>query len=117
MAKTLGQVLKTARQRSGMTLRAVEAKTGIKNAHLSQIENDSIARPELAMLWELAVLYGEDYEELIRMAKYGNVGSESGRGRQRKTAALRALDGMSPSEQDQVLRYMAEVRGNRGSKE
>ncbi len=116
MARSLGRVLKDAREANGLTLRAVEAETGIRNAHLSQIENEAITRPELAMLWELAALYGEDYEELMRLAGYAREGATSGRQRRRTTAALRALDELNPREQDAVLRYMAQLRSERGRK-
>lgn len=113
VAETLGSVLKAARQRCELSLRAVEKRTGIRNAHLSQIENNDIAQPELAMLWELASLYGEDYERLMRLAGYADGAPTSGRQRQRRTAALRALDELSPGEQDEALRYMAEIRSSR----
>lgn len=113
MPTTLGSQLKEARQRQGLSLRAVEKQTGIRNAHLSQIETDAIARPELAMLWELASLYGEDYEHLMRLAGYADRPATSGRQRQRRTAALRALDELSPGEQDEVLKYMADIRSTR----
>jgi len=94
----------------------VEVETGIRNAHLSQIENDAIAQPELAMLWTLAALYGEDYKQLVHLAGYARADATSGRQRRRTTAALRALDELSPSEQDDVLGYMAEIRNRRGRK-
>ena len=52
--ETLGAVLRDARTRRGLSLRDVERRTGIRNAHLSQIETDTIAKPEMALLWELA---------------------------------------------------------------
>ena len=65
MAEALGDILKKKRIDLGLSLRDVERETGIRNAHLSQIENHTISSPEMAMLWELAALYGLDYAELL----------------------------------------------------
>jgi transcriptional regulator with XRE-family HTH domain len=116
MARTLGQVLKAEREKRGLSLRNVEAATGIRNAHLSQIEGGTIARPEMSMLWELAALYDLDYGKLLRLAGYG--GGEqppSGRTRQRMTVALRAMEELSPSDQTEVLDYMRKLKTRRSS--
>ena len=65
---SLGEHLKAKRSAAGLSLREVERRTGIHNAHLSQIETGRILRPEMALLWELAGLYGADYRELLRLA-------------------------------------------------
>jgi HTH-type transcriptional regulator, competence development regulator len=117
MPKTLGQHLKEARQRAnggkGYSLREVERRTGIKNAHLSQVENDQISRPEMALLWQLAVLYGIDYERLLRLAGYTPDTETSGRHRQRMTVAMRAMDTFSPKEQEEVLQFISKVRSRK----
>lgn len=112
---TLGEELKAARERRGFSLRDVERRTGIRNAHLSQIETDTISRPEMAILWELAALYGVDFGELLRLAGHNTGAETSARGRRRLTVALRALSELTPAEQADVLRYMAEVKGRRGA--
>jgi transcriptional regulator with XRE-family HTH domain len=114
MAKLLGDVLKKARLDRDLSLRAVERATGIHNAHLSQLENHTITKPEMAMLWELAALYELDYAELLSLAGYGDAPAPSGRQRQRMSVAMRAMGELTPAEQDQALRYMAELRGQRG---
>ena len=43
--ETLGKLLKQYRELNKLTLRAVEEKTGISNAYLSQLENEKIAHP------------------------------------------------------------------------
>lgn len=113
MPKTLGQVLKEEREKRRLSLREVEGRTGIRNAHLSQIENGTIVQPEMAMLWELASLYGLDYTRLLRLAGYAKGPETSGRQRQRTTVALRALGELSPRDQAEALRYMAELRSRR----
>ena len=113
MAQTLGQILKDAREKRGLSLRDVQGKTGIHNAHLSQIENDTIAKPDMAMLWELSSLYGLDYTRLLRLAGYAERNETSGRARQRMTAAFRAMEELTPKEQTEALRFMAEIRSKR----
>lgn len=113
MAKTLSQVLKEAREKSNLSLREVERVTGIKNAHLSQIENDRIDRPEMAMLWQLASLYRIEYDRLLRLAGHVKGGDTSGRQRQRMSVALRAMGELSPTEQNDALSYMAKLRRKR----
>jgi len=55
--KSLGQFLKETREAKGMTLREVEAETGISNPHLSQVESGKITQPEMSLLYVLATLY------------------------------------------------------------
>jgi len=111
MAEALGDVLKRARASLGLSLRDVERATGIRNAHLSQIENHTITKPEMAMLWELAAFYGLDYAELLTAAGLpGGTDETSGRQRRRMSVAMRAMGELTPAQQDEVLRYMAELR-------
>ena len=111
--ETLGAALRAARAASGLSLRDVERRTGIRNAHLSQIETDTIAKPEMAILWELASLYGVDFGRLLALAGHTGGGDASGR-RHRMTVALRALSQLSPGDQDEALRFMAELKARRG---
>ena len=50
--RTLASALRDARLSRGMSLREVERRTGIGNAHLSQLETGTIVRPEPALVWE-----------------------------------------------------------------
>src|SRR5215208_5153084 len=107
--ETLGTVLKRARTKLGLSLRGVEKRTGVRSGHLSQIETDTIGKPEMAILWELASVYGLEFSRLLQLAGYA---SQSGQ-RQRMTVALRALGELSPGEQEAALGYMAELKGRR----
>jgi transcriptional regulator with XRE-family HTH domain len=110
---SLGSVLKRARTDHGLSLRAVESRTGIKSGHLSQIETGAIARPDLAILWDLADVYELDFEQLMALAGLGSAGGPSGLARQRMTVALRALRELAPHEQEDVLSYIAGLRTRR----
>jgi transcriptional regulator with XRE-family HTH domain len=111
---TLAATLAAARARSGLSLRAVEQRTGIRSGHLSQIETGRIAKPEMAMLWDLAAVYGLDFEALLELAGHGGASETSERQRHRMTVALRAMRDLSPAEQTEALRFMAELKARRG---
>lgn len=110
---SLGSVLRRARTDQGLSLRAVEARTGIKSGHLSQIETGAIARPDLAILWDLSELYGLDFDDVLTRSGLGSAGGQSGLARQRMTVALRALRELAPHEQEDVLSYIAALRTRR----
>ena len=110
---TLGSTLKQARTRAALSLRDVERQTGIKSGHLSQIETGVIAKPDMAILWDLALLYDLPFPDLIRLAGHGSGVAGADRARQRTTVALRALDGLSPGEYAEALAFIAELKARR----
>ena len=73
-------------------------------------EGDTIARPEMAILWELAATYDVDFRQLLALAGYGGEEEVSARQRQRMTVALRAMSELSPADQAEALRFMAELK-------
>jgi transcriptional regulator with XRE-family HTH domain len=108
--RRLGDVLKAARAEQGLTLREVESRTGVSNAHISQLENHVITKPDPAMLFPLAEVYELDYYELLELAGYGERENSSGRERQRMSMALRTMGELSPKEQNQVLDFIGRLR-------
>lgn len=64
----LGTILRRARQRRDYTLRDVEKRIGIPNAHLSQIERGQIKRPDQRIVWKLAQLYDLNFGLLATWA-------------------------------------------------
>jgi len=110
----LGSHLSEARRRRGLSLRDVERAIGVKSGHLSQLETGTITKPEMALLWELAALYDLDFEHLLALAGYTTGSETPGRRRNRMTVALRALTELTPPEQAEALRYMAELKARRG---
>ncbi len=120
MATELGEVLRQSRREKGWTLREVEARSGVRNAHLSQIESGAIERPDTALLWTLAGLYELDFGELMALAgrTSGSAGKDNaGNGRRRSLAgtALQALDDLTPEQQVQALAFMDELRRSGGN--
>ncbi len=67
---TLGDVLQAARERKGLTLRAVEKTTGISNAYLSQLESGKIQSPSPVNLHKLSEIYGLSYADVLELAGY-----------------------------------------------
>jgi HTH-type transcriptional regulator, competence development regulator len=111
--KTLGSTLKERRNVRRLSLRDVERRTGIKSGHLSQIESGTIAKPEMAILWDLAELYGLDFAALLSLAGLTQPVESAGRARQRMTVALRALEELSPEEQAATLAFIADLKAQR----
>ena len=68
MTDKLGENLRRIRKGKNLTLRAVQERTGISNAYLSQIETGKIVRPSPNILHKLARLYSTSYERLLSMA-------------------------------------------------
>lgn len=113
MPTALGKKLAKARHGRGWSLRHVETSTGIRNAHLSQIETGAIERPEPSILWTLAETYGLDFDELMRLADHveGRDGkTSSGHG---AAVAWRVLSTLTPDEQREALTFMANLRRRR----
>ena len=104
----LGDLLAAKRKELGLTLRQVEEQTGIPNAHTSQIESGTIERPAAHILWDYARIYGLEYSTLMQLAGYWEPGGKRVK-RRNVVAALRALDELSPSQQNEALDFMAEL--------
>jgi transcriptional regulator with XRE-family HTH domain len=102
----LGEVLKRARAHLGFSLRQVEQRSGVSNAHLSQIERGSIKRPDLALLVQLAELYKLDYRLIAEWAGYidrSASGSLAG-------TVLRLFVDLDVGQQGEVLRHIEQLR-------
>lgn len=111
MPTELGELLSKARKKKGWSLRDVERETGIRNAHLSQIEQGTIERPDPNILLSLSGLYGLDFRRLLRHA--GHLKSDRGKPTSLVGTALQVLTDLTPSEQHQVLNYMSQLRSQR----
>lgn len=113
MGITLGQELRKARVGKGLSLREVARQTGIHNAHLSQIETDSISRPDLAILWELSAFYGIDYAKLMRLAGYSAHRASNGHEREQLSVAFRTMGELTPQERKKTLTFMSDLKRSR----
>jgi transcriptional regulator with XRE-family HTH domain len=113
VATPLGELLQNERAKHGWTLRNVEERTSIHNAHLSQIEGGQIARPAPNILFTLAALYDLRYDQLMQLAGHFNATGQSRRSLQ--GAALHAIQELTPKEQRKALDYIKELVQERGS--
>jgi HTH-type transcriptional regulator, competence development regulator len=108
----LGDILRRARQHQGLSLRQVEQRTGVSNAHLSQIERGAIRRPDPAILMNLAELYGLNYELVAEWSGY--LETEGPRGSNALAGiALRLFVELDPVAQSQALEYLEKLRNQR----
>ena len=74
MAETLGSRLAEARRQRGWTLREAERRSGVPNAHISQVETGAIMRPSMAVLSRLAAAYRISLHDLAVMAGHTGPG-------------------------------------------
>jgi transcriptional regulator with XRE-family HTH domain len=107
----LGDLLAQTRNERAETLRQVEKATQTPNAHISQIEKGHIESPSPIVLWRLATHYGLDLATLMQLA--GSSAPVGRRKRRNLVVAIRAMNDLTMSEQNEVLRYMAELRRRR----
>jgi len=77
----LGAALATARRQHDWTLREAERRSGVPNAHISQIETGAIRRPGTAVLIRLATAYGIPLAGLLALAGHASFGELDERGR------------------------------------
>jgi transcriptional regulator with XRE-family HTH domain len=105
----LGEALRRARTHRGYTLRQVEERTGILNAHLSQIERGQIRRPDAALLWRLSELYALDFDLLAVWAGHaGKPGATP-----EFAAAIRLLRDLDPEDLDEALHLIDKLQRDR----
>jgi transcriptional regulator with XRE-family HTH domain len=69
----LGRELQRLRHHEKLSLRDVQARTGISNAYLSQLETGKAESPAPPVLQKLASLYGVPYDDLLTVAGYGGI--------------------------------------------
>jgi len=109
MNETLGNYLKRIRKQRSLTLRAVEEKTAISNAYLSQLENDKISSPSPTVLHKLAECYGISYERLMKLTGYP-IDEE-------KHPAFRSsgddFDSLTLEEKEKVMEYIQFLKSRR----
>lgn len=110
--KSFGEGLKTARELRNLSLREVEAGTGISNAYLSQLENDKIKKPSPHFLHKLAALYGIEYELLMESAGYVQRKNPDG-AKTLAGAALFSQEELTSEEEEKLAEYLTFLRRKR----
>jgi transcriptional regulator with XRE-family HTH domain len=110
---TLQTVLKAARAKRHWSLRKAERETGIHNAHLAQIENGTIAKPDHNVLFALASTYGLDFEKLLQLAGHLRAPGTNAKRSPYGAVAWKAMTELDPDEQREVVDFIAELRRKR----
>jgi transcriptional regulator with XRE-family HTH domain len=109
----LGAVLAEARARKGLSLRQVEAATGISNAYLSQLEGGRrVKEPSPLLLHKLSQLYDVSYGELLQAAGYPVPGADDSTAEPPRIAAR--LGPTTPDEEDALAEYLRFLRSKTG---
>jgi transcriptional regulator with XRE-family HTH domain len=107
----LSHFLRTARERKGLTLRAVEQATGVSNAYLSQLESGKIKQPSPIILHKLSQLYGVSYVDAMRSAGYPMPGENK---REQRAARMSGpFADLTEEEEAELTEYLAFIRTRR----
>jgi transcriptional regulator with XRE-family HTH domain len=107
----LGPFLAAARKARGLSLREVEAATGISNAYISQLETGKIREPSPANLHKLGELYAVSYTMLLELAGYPVPGIES---RPPGSTLAARLGPVTREEEDELADYLQFLRARKG---
>jgi HTH-type transcriptional regulator, competence development regulator len=102
-----GKILRIARSRRQWSLRDVERRTGIPNAHLSQIERGRIRQPDIKIIWTLSELYELDFAKMAGWS--GHLGPADGANPALLMMAFKALRQLTPEQQIDVIRYIEQL--------
>ena len=109
MTEELAILLRQARKQRGWSLREVERRTGVHNAHLSQIEQGRIEKPAMHLLFKLSRLYDLDYARLMRLAGHAS-DNASAEARTLQGAALHSMSDLSEAQLKRTLEFLEELR-------
>ena len=105
----LGQYLRAMRDAKGLSLRQVEAKSGISNAFVSQMESGKVKQPSPVILYKLAETYGVPYESLMELAGYPSPSALTIEPRS-ASAVFRRFGEITPTEEAELLDYLSFLR-------
>ena len=109
----LGTFLASARNKLEMTLRAVQEKTGISNAYLSQLEHGKIKTPAPQNLYKLAELYRVPYELLMQLADYPVPKAQSTESRFSVDAFAARIGEITEEEEEALVEYLQFIRSRK----
>lgn len=106
----LGKYLARTRTDAKLSLRAVEAETGVSNAYLSQLETGKIKTPSPSVLHTLAERYQISYAHLMELAGYPI--PETGQPRLNTPSSQFAarLGVVTPDEEDALVDFLELIR-------
>ena len=100
----LGRLIRETREAKGMSLRSLERKVGVSNAHLSQLETGRIEKPSMALLYLISEALDLDPKQLLQVS--GHVEKRDIGGSNLLGVAFRGSDELTAEEADEVLRFI-----------
>jgi len=106
---TIGDFLQEARTAKKLSLRAVEAETGISNPYLSQLEKDKIKDPSPRLLFKLCEFYGVSYDAAMELAGYPSTSRNVKDTAKTKRLAAR-FGNVTPDEEKELADYLKFLR-------
>lgn len=108
---TLGRELSRLRSLKGWTLRDVEEKTNrkISNSYLYQLEEDKVKEPSPNILYQLSLVYGASYPDLMRLAGFIVPSMNSRASQTSASVAFNALD-LDEEEKQEVMDFVEFLR-------
>lgn len=106
----LGKCLAQMRRKAQLSLRAVEAETGISNAYLSQLETGKIKTPSPNVLHTLALRYGASYAQLMRLAGYPASQEPPGDAEATTDSFSARIGDVTPDEEDALIEFLSLIR-------
>ena len=107
--KSLGKILKEARELKRLSLRELEIQSGISNAYLSQLENDKIKKPSANTLYRLSELFNMNFDDL--MVSAGIVEKKKDSTFQTANFAFSsAIGDLTDDEREKIMEYLKFLR-------
>lgn len=113
--QTLGQVLKSARNKADLSLREVEraSKGRLSNGHLSLLESDEVKQPSPHHLYLLAAILKLEYANLLRLAGYVVPGEQSEPVDRNTAPLVSRMADFSNAELEELDNYIDYIRSRR----
>jgi transcriptional regulator with XRE-family HTH domain len=113
MPRSIGSVLKQARDVRELSSIETARAAGISTAYLSKLENDAVKKPSPHVLHQLSEALAVPYSELMRLSGYRVPGESSAKTGESVGAALFA--DLTDDEREELLEYLAWYRARRRS--
>jgi transcriptional regulator with XRE-family HTH domain len=113
VARSIGAVLKQAREVRGLSAIEAARSAGISPAYMSRLESDAVKRPSPHVLHQLSEALTVPYTELMRLSGYRVPGESNGDAAETVSGALFA--DLTDDERDELLEYLAWYRARRRS--
>ena len=113
MTRSIGAVLRLAREVRALSAVEAARAAGISAAYLSKLENDAVKKPSPPVLHRLSEVLSIPYAELMRLCGYQVPGASGTRPAETVETSLFA--DLTDDERDELLEYLAWYRARRRS--